>query len=552
MKMKRRKSTISKLVALCLAAVMTLAMSVTAFAAVTIDEDTGAITSTGTITVTGQASDAGATVSAYKVIDIQFDGTQPVEPVYTWTDAMAAWFGTEKGTTFAEYIDKENNNAVTEVYTGLNAAAMNTFYSSLSDTAKGAAVASATIDNTTYTASLKVPAGVYVLITTGTDGHAYQPVVVTVDIEYNNINGEWSVVANTSAVIKGSAPGIEKEVDDAAVAIGDVVKYQLTVDIPSYPEDAVVTTFEIGDVLSAGLTLDKNSLAIYIGTEDNVLPTDYYDLDVDTENQFKYTLDYEKIKANAQYQNATKIYVTYSAAVNANAFTGTASDETPLENDAFVGYTNNPYSNDGYTTVPAKETVYTYGIDITKYAKGGEALAGAVFQLTEGDSDTPMNFVLVSEGTYRPAIGAEAEATADLAVSEDGNLVIQGLDLGTYTLKETVAPGGYVLPEDGITIKLVDDNLDGKPDGILDSNAEGSEADATVSTATGSTIKEGSVSVTDNILSLGVENTIYTDDGFDLPATGGMGTMVFTVAGILLMGGAAILVVVALKKRRSN
>ena len=92
MKTKLRNTWFSKLMALCLAVVMMLSMSMTVFATVETDPDTGVITSTGTITVEGMATDNGATLNAYKVIDINFDSEtqQPVEPVYDWTEPMAA------------------------------------------------------------------------------------------------------------------------------------------------------------------------------------------------------------------------------------------------------------------------------------------------------------------------------------------------------------------------------------------------------------------------------------------------------------------------------
>ena len=127
-------------------------------------------------------------------------------------------------------------------------------------------------------------------------------------------------------------------------------------------------------------------------------------------------------------------------------------------------------------------------------------------------------------------------------MSPAGELVIQGIDLGVYTLKETAAPNGYVCPEEGITITLVDDNANGNPDGTLD------EGD---STAAGTTIREGSVSITGKILNLGVDNTNYEDAGLQLPKTGGMGTLIFTIAGIILMAGAVTMITVIARKKKA-
>lgn len=525
MKTKLRNTWFSKLMPLCLAVVMMLSMGITSFA---LDLETDK----GSITVNGLSSDNDATVTAYKVIDINFDTTnqQPVEPVYTWTEAMATWF-TGAGAQYAEYIDMTNDNAVTKDYTRLTATELKTFYNAVKE-AELTEAATGTIANGTCTLS-DLEAGEYVVIAEKTGG-TYQPMTAKVDVKYNEGASAWEI-ENAEINLKGSAPTIEKEATTGTdVKIGDVVDYKLTVDIPVYPDNATVTRFVISDTLSDGLTLDVGSITICIGNETTELSNQYYSLDTYTKNSFTFDLAANYKDLRAEYPNAEKIYVKYNATVNADAF-----EEDELGNKAFVGYTNDPY-NDSKSTTDVDETVYTYAIDVTKYAKGTEnTLAGATFQLSKGN--TVLALVKESDGVYRPAVSNTKTTTKDLVVSANGKLTIKGIDLGTYTLEETVAPDGYVLPDGEITITLVDEENNG-PDGKLDAE----------SSATGTTVRESSVNVQGSkTLALSVDNTNYEDEGFDLPVTGGMGTMLFTIAGILLMGGAVALVVVAVRKRRA-
>ncbi|HIV41984.1 MAG TPA: SpaH/EbpB family LPXTG-anchored major pilin [Candidatus Mediterraneibacter guildfordensis] len=529
MKTKLRNTWFSKLMALCLAVVMMLSMSMTVFATVETDPDTGVITSTGTITVEGMATDNGATLNAYKVIDINFDSEtqQPVEPVYHWTETMAAWLRGDGAAAYGSYIG--TNGEVTAAYMNLTASELSAFYKAV----QAANIlttpdATGTMANQTATLSPAVPAGEY-LVLASKSGAVYQPMTAKVDITYSETEKEWMVEGATIA-LKGSAPDIEKEATDSdlSVKIGDVVDYKLTVDIPSYPENATVTRFVIGDTLSSGLTLDTSSIKIFIGDESTELPNTYYTLSTAVTNGFEFDLTNHYTDIKTAYPTSEKIYVTYSATVNANAF-----EADDLGNDAFIGYTNDPYE-DSDSKTETEETVYTYAIDVTKYAKGeSNPLAGAVFQLS--NENGVMSFVSLGNGVYRPAENATEATTTDLS-AVNGQLIIKGIDLGEYTLKETEAPDGYVLPDDGIVIVLVDD----EPDGALDQE----------SAASGTTLREDSVSVSGNTLSLDVDNTNYEDEGFQLPTTGGMGTMIFTIAGILLMGGAVALIVVEARKKR--
>ena len=180
--------------------------------------------------------------------------------------------------------------------------------------------------------------------------------------------------------------------------------------------------------------------------------------------------------------------------------------------------------------------VYTYGIQFDKVDKKGGKLSGAEFTLSE--EGTELTFTETdTPGVYNYGLNSQ---NTKLVVPEGGSLQIQGLNVGTYTLKETKAPANYVLPTGEITITLTDANQDGKLE-VTDSVSSTGTA-----TVTGQIGGNGT-----NVVTFDVQNTSSEDAGFDLPVTGGMGTMLFTIAGILLMGGAVALVVVAVRKRRA-
>ena len=137
----------------------------------------------------------------------------------------------------------------------------------------------------------------------------------------------------------------------------------------------------------------------------------------------------------------------------------------------------------------------------------------------------------------------------ELTVEDDGSLMIKGLDEGTYILKETKAPADHVLPNGQIEIRITD-QANGAADGTIDGN--GTEIVRTGVTTELYDDRAGEdVTITGNTRSSKVQNTSSEDAGFNLAQTGGMGTMIFTIAGIILMAGAITMVVVISRKKRA-
>lgn len=541
--MKRvKKNAVTSILAVCLAFIMAFSTGMTAAAA----EGDLTSDSAGTITISGIETDESGhgigTLCAYQVINVNVnnDSHQPQSPVFKWDDSVASWVSTN----FEDYIDTENDNAVTDAFLKLtdNGDTIKAFVDQLANAIRKTDSTIKIESSIDYdlTGTLigddkeitltEVPLGAYLFLVEG-GVRIYSPGFASVYPAYDEEAEKWVPAGQSINVyMKSKEPDIEKSVEDYTYAIGQTVNYTLVVDVPDYPENAVDKKFIIADYLSKGLTFNEGSVRIYNyddskeenkGTEltddfaDYVFTDDKHPAEGNSPSFAKSFIgDYSIL--------ADKVIVEYSATVNENAVVKeTADTDNKLDNKVYLIYNNNPYTENGYREIPDEERVYTYGIQITKTDNGDTKLPGAEFNLKQGEE----TLKFVKDGSvYRLPLTEEEDAKASetLVTDENGLIMIKGLDLGTYTLVETKAPDGYELPANPETmITLADDADDsGKPDGILNNDSDGT-----------------------------FETTVVNTKPGILPVTGGIGTALFTICGLLLMSGAVILVVTVSRRK---
>ena len=506
----------------------------------------------GSITATLDTKEQEAenvTVNAYKLVSVhtaQLDGTnpavfQPSMPEYTWESGIADWVRDN----YSDYIGDEGDNSVQEVFsTGnedsskdISAAVAANFYAEIEAGIMGGTIHLSPVPLTVSgkTASVSgLTMGVYLVTATGGTA-VYRPTVAMITPEESN--GSWTIMENaqvglksspvslvkTITAVNGASDKVEPKDGKRAVAgIGDTVSYRLEVDVPEYPSQSVSRAFSIQDTLPEGLTLTQDTIKVKMsdGTELQNLSDR-----IRVEGQVL-TIDLTP-DAGKTIQNPIdgkrKLLVTYDAQLNADAPLGEAGNV----NTASLTYSNNPYDADSEKIVVDTATVYTFGIEVAKVAKGTKTgLQGAVFELKLKDTMRKIGFT-GSGGTYTKA----ADGTAALTTGTDGKLTLKGLAPGTYKLKETKAPAGYVLSAAETEITIADTNFNGIPDS--------KEQSTTDTTTTQTTDKDN------GLVSITVENT----KGFTLPRTGGIGTVLFSMIGIVLMGSGVLLVAVFLRKR---
>ena len=119
---------------------------------------------------------------------------------------------------------------------------------------------------------------------------------------------------------------------------------------------------------------------------------------------------------------------------------------------------------------------------------------------------------------YRVAKTGEEGATTTIITPASGKVVFQGLKNGEYTLTETKAPAGYNKLASAIGVKV---------------NGQNDGTDTTNATVT-ITYNNNNGSNYDQTASNGVI-PVQNKSGAILPGTGGMGTIAFTVIGVLVI-----------------
>lgn len=286
---------------------------------------------------------------------------------------------------------------------------------------------------------------------------------------------------------KNSVPTVDKTIIDSnnttkknSANIGDKVLFKTTIDVEKGAENYV-----LHDKMDAGLTFDSSIHSVQANQPSPVLGTDCIlqtkNLGDDCTFHLVFTQEYLN-----NLTDSHEIDVVYGATVNENAKINQANT-----NQTWLTYGDNKKSN-----VDETQT-FSFGIPVFKYTGlTNTGLADAQFKLYNDKAcKDEVKLTKADDHTYR----VDPKGNATMVSPIDGKFNVNGLKAGTYYLKEMAAPKGYNKLANPITVTI--DN-DGKI------------------TADGKTTTE-----------VGVENK----SGTLLPSTGGMGTTLIYLAGIVLV-----------------
>lgn len=482
-----------------------------------------------TLTVsTTDAKFAGKTVNAYKMFSATVSGDGGAVS-HTLNDAWKPFFKNSVGLT--DVTDANVNDKANDYVSKLKDSALTAFAAKASNWAQNTAN-SITADATATVSKIAATDGKYTATFTGLDYGYY--VVAVPGATVADTNSQYAALVRVhsttvSVDIKGALPTVDKKVqvdgtgkDATDAKIGDTLKFTLTSTIPDMSAYSTYT-FNFKDTLSKGLTFNQVD-SVKVGDTTLTKNTDYT---VTTTNEASgetlLTVAMNEFKKKQQANAGKKITVTYTATLNKDAVVGGAGNV----NSATIQYSNNPSTNGTGESEPSKVRVFTYGFTVDKYTgknydDTATRLAGAEFTLSH-KGGTAISFVKVADSAtqnavYRVAKADEAGATTTITTPANGKVDFRGLENGEYTLTETKAPAGYNKLASAIGVKV-----DGQNNGT----------DTTHATVV---IKydNNNGSVYDQTASNGVI-PVQNKPGVVLPGTGGMGTIAFTVIGVLVI-----------------
>ena len=411
---------IRKIVALALATVMMMAMSITAFAAET--KEATASTASLTINISGISTRENAEVKVYQLATI--DTTNNKIVVEPWAEGV-----------YKEGIDANGNTTWVK---SIDAITSKPDPVKTVDTNKAASI---TIDG--------LAGGIYYVTMSGTKV-AYNSMVAKA---YAVDDKGVYVAANATVIAKGASNTVDKDAKDKFVYAGETVHFTITSTVP-YDVDTYTLTDKAKNLTApTNVTVTVGETKVEASFGDGTKDGDYT----------KYVMDLTSL-----------VYVD-NAKINTNA-----GKTVVVEYDATVkgddGYVNQAYDStfdfgtDDKPNNPPEVNGYTGDIVLTKVDSDKEAITGdasyaASFTIAHKFADAAENaeastlsFVYVEAGVYKLAEATDTNTVTEVSTNPaTGTLKVTGLDEGDYFFTETKAPNGYAKRADSVKVTVVPD-----------------------------------------------------------------------------------------------
>lgn len=307
-------------------------------------------------------------------------------------------------------------------------------------------------------------------------------------------------------------------------------------------------TLEAGDYTVSGLTEYNDAVAATL--EKNGLDRDFTDGRYFTITFTETGLDKLTQLAKDPAGNGEKaVYFYYSATVNADAVIGpkgenAVSEQSGNPNKVKLDYRITDYQEDIVTDWD-KVAEFTFGIDVSKQFEDTtpEDVSAVTFKLYKkeaGNTKTYYYFVREADGVYHtPSTKAIENVNTDsLKLDPDSkNISIKGMEEGTYYLEETATVTGYNLLKKPVEIEITVQEKD-KGQNTYVADAGSTTSDDYLGTFTLNDHQVGKA-----------EFTVLNTKGFLLPSTGGTGTWVFVIVGVVILAAGGAYFLLSRKKK---
>lgn len=279
--------------------------------------------------------------------------------------------------------------------------------------------------------------------------------------------------------------------------------------------------FEFEDEMDQALSFKENTIQVKI--KDQIIDKDLYTV-MTTVNGFK--IKFNNLKSLSKINKDDPILLTYDAYLNDRA--ANKPSNQGFENKVRLNFSNDPQSDSRGRTPWDCVVCYTYRINGLKTNEKDVKLEGATFKLYRDKN--LQDQVKLKKGVYGYVVSNSQDE--DIVSDRNGSFIINGLDQGTYYLKEIKAPDGYRLLKEAIEIKIT-------PTFVQDRNSYTSGGEGLIKLEATSLDTALNTSQSDVSIALKVIN----QTGSKMPVTGSFGTLACVIT------GAGIMVYVSKKKK---